>query len=175
MNLRIDHALSRRRRKSSSRHQIINHRWRLIAIYGSANKRVCKYNSVTAMIKMPRCNPVRSEGRYCGTYQFKSRYRPTWSWNPRLRERLIPIKTNDVTFAVLLRYIPNANIDGCYCDIISHSLVIKLRSQPSYLSLLARRQQSIWLTLDALWFICAPNIEWIDRRMRNWTFNPRVN
>lgn len=65
---RIDHALSRRRRKSSSRHQIINHRWRLIAIYGSANKRVCKYNSVTAMIKMPRCDPARSEGRYCGTY-----------------------------------------------------------------------------------------------------------
>lgn len=55
--MRIDHALSRRRRKSSSRHQIINHRWRLIAIYGSANKRVCKYNSVTAMIKMPRRDP----------------------------------------------------------------------------------------------------------------------
>lgn len=58
---------------------------------------------------------------------------------------------------------------------ISHSSVIKPHSQPRYLSLLARRQQSIWLTLDALWFICAPNIESTDRRMRNRTFNPRVS
>lgn len=58
----IDHALSRRRRKSSSRHQIINHRWRLIAIIRKCEQvRVCKYNSVTArwlrcrgMILIPR-------------------------------------------------------------------------------------------------------------------------
>lgn len=123
-----------------------------------------------AVIPSVRCK----RGRYmCGTYQFKSRYRSivgAITWNPRLRERIIPIKTNDATFAMLPRAIPRRYwrmLLRHYLPFVDYQVT---GSQPRYPSLLPRRQQSIWLTLDALWFICAPNIEWTG--IGEWEIGP---